>query len=315
MFKLFFSLLFLFGGICHAENIFPASSVFIINSKNESGIPRNFRSTSNDFMRPTEGPRPSTEGLKALNISGSSQFSEKGLVSILDQLGHPKNFYIVDLRQEYHGFLNGTPVSWYAPKNWENVGKSVNQILNGEKERLQVALERKDLILSKIVKKDKKGLKLPEAASVPFTAVGATTEEVLASRYQLGYIRIPVTDACKPTNEMVDRFISFVKSLPNESWLHFHCSAGVGRTSTFMIMYDIMKNSKKLSFEEIFKRQYLLGGANLSKFDPETSWKYPLAVERYQFLKDFYEYARANSDNFATTWSASIHARASVPVS
>lgn len=309
MFKLFLSTLFLFSGICYAENVFPASSVFIINSKNESGLPRNFRSTSLDFKRHTEGPLPSIEGLKALNISGSSQFSEKGLVSILNELGHPKNFYIVDLRQEYHGFLNGTPVSWYAPKNWENVGKPLNEISNGEKDRLQQALNRKDLILSKIVKKDKHGLKLPEAASVPFTAVGAATEEDLASRYQLGYIRIPVTDASRPTNEMVDCFISFVKSLPKDSWLHFHCSAGVGRTSTFMIMYDSMKNAKKLSFDEIFKRQYLLGGANLSKFDAKTSWKYPLAVERYQFLKDFHEYARTNSDHFATSWSEYARAK------
>ena len=41
---------------------------------------------------------------------------------------------------------------------------------------------------------------------------------------------------------------------------HFHCKEGIGRTTTFMIMYDIMKNYKEVSLNDIIKRQYLPSG-------------------------------------------------------
>ena len=39
---------------------------------------------------------------------------------------------------------------------------------------------------------------------------------------------------------MVDYFIDFVENQPENTWLHFHCKAGAGRTTTFMIMKYIL---------------------------------------------------------------------------
>lgn len=311
------TLALLFHGLSFA-NIDQSEAILIINAKNESELlaanklvlPRNFRSTTLGFKKKAEGKLPSTEGLSTLRISGSSQFTEKGFEAILKELGCPKNLFIVDLRQESHGFLNGTPVSIYARQNKGNLGKSLSKIEQEEKAFLKDAVMRRNIVLSKVEQKDKLGKELPETSPMPFVATGDETEEMLISRYKAGYIRIPVTDAMRPTDEMVDRFIEFFKGLPNESWIHFHCSAGVGRTTSFMVMYDMMKNSKIVNFDDILKRQYMLGGHDLSNYGSKTSWKYPAAIERYQFMKDFYDYAKSNNDNFATTWTEYLKKKA-----
>ena len=82
-------------------------------------------------------------------------------------------------------------------------------------------------------------------------------------------------------------FINFVKSLPKESLrLHFHCAAGEGRSTTFLVMYDMMRNSTKVKLQDIFLRQYLLGGIN---FLNETSndWRKNYLEERKTFLGSF----------------------------
>ena len=63
-------------------------------------------------------------------------------------------------------------------------------------------------------------------------------EKTLAEENNIGYLRIPVTDGNLPNDDMTNYFINFVNNQPENTWLHFHCKAGVGRTTTFMIMYD-----------------------------------------------------------------------------
>jgi len=280
-------------------------SILVINSKSEINeevmLPRNFR-TSLDVLKSDDNELPILEGLKELNIIGSSQFSEKQLELVLKQVNHPAKLYIVDLRQEWHGFLNGVPVNWYGVRNASNSGKTTTQIMHEENERLEELREKKDIQLSNIIQKDKFGQKLPEVTSVPFKVDNCSTEAKLAAKYQVDYFRIPVGDALKPNKEMVDRFVSFIQTLPKGTWLYFHCAAGRGRTSTFMAMYDMLKNANRVSFNDIVKRQYLLGGADLSKFGSENTWKYPVAIERYQFLKDFYTYAKASENGTKMTW-------------
>jgi len=52
------------------------------------------------------------------------------------------------------------------------------------------------------------------------------------------------------------------------------------------------------------KRQTALGGAELRELPDKTDYKYPFAAERLAFLVNFYEYARANKDNFSTGYLA-----------
>ncbi len=312
MFKILLCTFALMSGFCVAKNIDPSYVPLVLNARNESGLPRNYRSVLSDFKKrvkndiiPTDN-LPSREGLKELNMSGSSQFAEKGLESILQELGYPKNFYDIDLRQEPHGFINGLAVNWYAARNSINAGKTLSQILKEEKELLQSVANQKNIILGRVVGKDTLGLTPPEIVGTPLTVVSVSTEEALASKFNINYVRFPVSDALRPSDEVVDQFVAFVMILPKDFWLHFHCAAGRGRTAAFMAMYDSIRNAKNVSFDDIIRRHYLLGGADLSHFGSKSSWKYAYAVERYQFLRDFYEYCKSNKDDFATPWSSFI---------
>ena len=86
-----------------------------------------------------------------------------------------------------------------------------------------------------------------------------------------------------PTDDMVDYFIDIVKNQPKNSWFHFHCKEGIGRTSTFMIMYDMMKNYQSVSADEIIKRQLAL--ANYKESTIESFYN----KERIGFLNEFYK--------------------------
>jgi protein tyrosine phosphatase (PTP) superfamily phosphohydrolase (DUF442 family) len=118
----------------------------------------------------------------------------------------------------------------------------------------------------------------------------------LVRSQRMSYIRIPVTDGRMPTNDMVDYFVRLMNSKPQNIWLHFHCKGGAGRTTTFMIMFDMMKNSKEVSAEDIIERQVLL--ANLSTHSRKSFY----SEERISFLNNFYRYCRKNADSFKTTW-------------
>ena len=122
-------------------------------------------------------------------------------------------------------------------------------------------------------------------------------ENHLVNSKSLSYIRIPVTDGKIPTDDMVDYFVELVKSQPKNTWLHFHCKEGIGRTTTFMIMYDMIKNSKEVTADDIIKRQLLL-----ANFD-ENHIKSFYNNERIIFLENFYKYCKENSNNFNIKWS------------
>ncbi len=278
------------------------SFLLIQNMKNENTLPRNFRKCSDPFK--IDSQIPSREGFSDLPISGSGQFSEKSLNAMMDHLGgNPDRLYIIDLREEHHGFLNGIAVSWYAPKNWMNYGKSKDQIENGENKALNQLQNKKTEILNEVVKKDKTGAKLPETEQKSISVQITSSEKKFVTATGAHYIRIPLTDHLKPSDERVDEFIALVKQIPKSAWLHFHCSAGMGRTTTLMTMYDMIKNAKNVSFQDIIRRHFYIGGTHLQKILEPTQWKYAYHAERILFLEAFYQYCRDNKDDFTTPWS------------
>jgi hypothetical protein len=132
-------------------------------------------------------------------------------------------------------------------------------------------------------------------------------EASLAQTMKAGYLRLPTTDHCRPRDSEVDQFVAFEASLPANTWLHFHCRAGDGRTTTFMAMHDIINNAPTDSLATILTRQGPsgLGGIDLSKMPTDqTVFSYPFSIERVMFIQNFYAYVVANkSGNFKTTWS------------
>lgn len=255
-----------------------------VDSKNQTGLPEKFRKT-NSAITSEENKMPNLYGFNSLNESGSAQFCGDGLEAIKASIGKKTLIIDIDLRQESHGFINGMAVSWANKGNNANKGLTKKQVLEEEESKL------KSIKLNK-----------PVTYSNDFTVLAkeVTNENDLVKNKGMEYIRIPVTDVGKPTKDMVDYFVQFIRDLPEDAWLHFHCKHGVGRTTTFMVMYDSMRNAKNVTLEDILSRQILIGGKDLFE---GTDGIEVNAVKRSEFITEFYRYCKENKDNYKTTWS------------
>lgn len=269
---------------------------------------RNFR-TTNDAITPKEGATaPSTAGLAALHESGSSEFSSKGLKSMMKKFSGPVTVF--DLRQEDHGFINDLPVSWFATNNWANVDKPHDVIVAEEKARFVVLTPGAKVAVTtdKAKKGDPDTAAAPAApaAAVPDLSIAsAETEGQLVNAAGAHYVRLTVTDHCRPTDAEVDAFVAAVRALPADGWAHFHCRAGRGRTTTFMALYDMLRNAQNVSLLDIVQRQSLLAGDyDLLGKESEPGAKAGVAADRAAFVRAFYDYAKANPNGQPQLWSA-----------
>lgn len=236
----------------------------ILDSKKNYKLPARFRTIEN------------------LNISGSAEFRPSQIDNIKAAINAPK-ITVVDLRQESHGFLNDNPISYYS------FFQIINNNLNSSE-----AEKAEEIALSE----------LPLNKNIPiFRVTGEYLESIKASvilnekslfnNYGLGYKRLAVRDNWIPTPETVDDFISFIKNLNNDVHILFHCDAGDGRTTMFMSMYQMVKNTSNLSLSTILNDQITAGGIVLTDNIPRAT-----------FLEYFYNYTLENKNsNFETSYS------------
>ena len=275
------------------DYINPIASQQVIDVTNDNVLPQKFRTTK-DTIDESIAKGVDLTGLSELNISGSKTPSENAL-KLIKEKTEGYDLYDIDLRKESHGIVNGMVVSWFGERDDSNRGLTEKQVLTDEKNRLKKI---KDAGYAKFAV-------LPNGKSVDLTEVNnittVQTEEELAESLGIGYIRIQVSDHYQPEAEQIDQFIKFTKGLPEKAWLHFHCRGGAGRTTTFMCMYDMMKNAKKVSFDDIVKRQSIIGGENLLEGNDED--KANPGNTRADALRKFYDYCHNNNDNFETTYS------------
>lgn len=123
-----------------------------------------------------------------------------------------------------------------------------------------------------------------------------TPEQEQTAGARLEYKRFHILDHHRPADKEVDKFIVFIRGLgaKNDTWLHFHCKGGKGRTTTFMTMYDMLANARNVGFDDIIFRQHLLNGSDLTKIPGglKGAWKKEAAEDRFIFLWYFYQYAK-----------------------
>lgn len=272
----------------------------VLDAYNNPDYPKNFRSSKTPYPRHTKHA-PSRVGLDDLNISGSAQFTKNNLENMMRDL-KVHSGYIIDLRQESHGFLNNSPISWYGLNNAENRKRTPDQIETVEYRLIhKLAPLKHTTVYDRIRKKNGEVVFKPRL----FYYQTASTEKELIDSIGFKYIRIYVLDKHPPTNQQVDQFVEFVKGLPktNTPWLHFHCRAGKGRTTTFMILYDIIRNAHKVSFETIIKRQTLIGGKDFMNVAAMRPAQIPMNQIRMKLLEKFYQYAKDPKGYPMTSWS------------
>jgi protein-tyrosine phosphatase len=273
--------------------------IWDVDLKLGTSLPRNFR-TTDDPIKANNGQIPANTGLTDLRASGGGEFTADGLKLLLRRTRGPVTVF--DLRQETHIFVNGLPISWFATHDWANVGRTHNEIEADEAARVKSLKPG-----SKIVVNPGAAIKKPGvASSAPenVTVEHASTEADIVQENGAAYVRLTVTDHARPVDKEVDRFILAVRTLPENGWAHFHCEAGRGRTTTFMALYDMLRNATRVSLEDIARRQQLLGYDYdvLRPADPGT-WKVPYTDDRIAFVRAFYEYVRANPGGRPQLWS------------
>lgn len=246
----------------------PTSPVeLVFDTKYDSPKPVNYR--KNDELR----------------ISGSASYTPKALKDIAKPAKKLKApLYVFDLRQESHGLINDKPVTWAADRDWAIADLNHDESIRRER-RLLGDLKVGDKVDGVAIK-------------------SIETEESMVRSGGHQYVRLTVTDHVRPVDSEVDRFIENLRELPDNAWIHFHCRAGKGRTTTFMIMYDMLVNAKHMSFDEIVERNKKLSNDfDVLAIGEANEWKYPFAKERAEFIRSFYEYAKAHPRGEGMLWS------------
>jgi len=277
----------------------PPVLIWDIDLKLANALPRNFR-TTNDPLKENKGETPSTTGLSDLRASGSGEFTPESLKLVLTRTRGPVTVF--DLRQETHVFVNDMPVSWYASHDWANVGRSQEDIERDEAARVQSFKPGSEIDVrpGHPVKHGNSSSVTPQRVTVE----RASTERDVAEGAGAHYVRITVTDHARPLDQEVDRFVLAVRALPENAWAHFHCEAGLGRTTTFMVLYDMLRNANRVSLDNIVGRQKILSkGYDVLQSADAENWKAPYTADRAAFVREFYDYARANPNGRPQLWS------------
>ncbi len=280
----------------------PNSNVVLIYDKNpnNSALPKRLRFCTD----PIEGLN--NTGLKDLNMIGSGAFTESQLDSITKG---KTSFIIVDLREESHCYINGEPVCWYEGRNTANEGKTPDTILVSENAALSAINLGSNIPIAYIADKSN-GIVEKYDWHYPVTETVMSEQELVESK-GYGYQRFFVTNHQHPSDSEIERFLAFVSTTPIDSWLYFHCRAGAGRTTTFMVMYDIIRTGSDVPLKDIISRHAALGGKRLFDFPEGSGYKYENALKRKIFLENFYSYVTSGaiSEVCWSQWNQQKHSK------
>lgn len=264
----FISLFLLFTSLISSKPLCFTSnkneSIITIDSTSSVGLPMRLRD------------------IPTLNISGSAQFTKDQLLNLKNSI-NKDNICIVDLRQESHGMINDLAISFLNPYKYLNNGFTTEQTIKAENSLLNKIKIGNTIQLYKHT-----GIFIKD-----ITVDFISNESQLVTEADMQYKRFAVKDNSAPTPDIVDEFVEFIKNKPDDIHLHFHCAAGKGRTTSFMVMYQAMKNNSNLTLEQLLSYQYNIGGVNLHDNNIQ-----------YNFLEDFCNYVQKNKDsNYSISYS------------
>lgn len=308
------------------------------DTKNSQVRVRAFRESHQALTLPINA-----SGLAELNFSASGQFTSLEFEEVVAYVG--KNFpnirtlIVVDLRKEAHVFINGVPFSaalnalsdanyWKQPADLSNTDLLLKQEILTEIPKGPIIIQDTHHDHSAIEiwsKKDWPQVQIKE--NTVHNDVLIQTEEELVESYstnalKVSYKRFYNLDHCRLSNKNVDSFIDFAAGIDkSNTWLHFHCKGGKGRTTIYSFIYDLLHNAKHIdSAADAFERQVALGGKDFRKVLVQGSDTWNDKVKRYgmceayylqqnyilrkQFLENFFRFSkRLDAQQTWTEWS------------
>lgn len=275
----------------------------ILDMPGDDTLPNQYRACFGPFAKEAflDVSSPSRTGLDDLKASGSADFSV-GQFHMLQQALPTQSLIVVDLRQESHGLVNNMCVSWFSIWDSVNAGKSVEQAEEDEARRLQQIADKGLVRLNRWAGKDNGDPAHWVTVRIPVQVRKTETEEELVTGSGARYYRIAAADLQPPDAEDVDRFIQLYRTLGPEDWLHFHCCAGNGRTTTFMTLYDMMRNYGKVSAADIIARQHFIGGIDLTDLNRKPG-KVEWSQQRLDAVNRFYRYCQEQGPGYPLLYS------------
>ena len=271
-----------------------------------------YRSMKTPFSNPEGSLNP--QGMHSVRAAASMQFSASDFVHLIAQIqkDYPEataqKIWVFDLREEFHGFIQGCDVYWRrSPQNDANAGIAHESLSVGEDRHLQAFFAHKKLVVSSHIpwKETTASLERPKGNSTfVLSTQEVETERSLVQRFGAHYVRIPVTDHTPPSPDDVDLFITYLKDLPKDAVMLFHCQGGYGRTTTFMALTDIWINHHQATCAEILARQAALPYALdlRAHHYPGQTWKEAKSRDRQRLVEQFYEYVHTPGLKAASTF-------------
>lgn len=247
--------------------------VFLVSQEKSSIL--NFR-TCQDSLKPSRFS-PSLIGLRELNSSASGRLSQAKIEKYFQRL--PAKVFVIDVRAEEDLYINGISASWLG----------IRYLDDQVEDRLykthfwKTPVQHLKWAWRRVV--NLKSLATPQQQNLQ-------KEEAFLKNLGHNYYCFAGQRHMVHSNEMIQMFITFIEALPEDAWLHFHCATGRGRSTTFMILYDIYRNAKKVPLEDIILRQHLLGGENVLDvaFRPKGTWTRDSLLKRKELVERFYAY-------------------------
>ncbi|MBR5111715.1 MAG: protein tyrosine phosphatase [Clostridia bacterium] len=242
--------------------------------------------------------QPDLTGLDTLHASGSGFFNESQFANMVEAIRaqHDGPVYDIDLRREPHGLFNGVSVTWYSKYNLYRMELSAEEADREAKEFMHAAAGTAQVLYNS-------GDYPDPSKTIPIQVESVLTEDELCAKYGVNYVHITCNDHIFPSDEEIDTFVKLVRSLPENAWVHLHCSAGKGRTTTFLALYDMMRNPG-VSLRDVAYRQAYLGTMYVLARGSESQWHQPYDDERADMMPYLYDYVQQNHETgFAALWS------------
>ncbi len=240
---------------------------------------------------------PDRAGLDTLNMSGSGVIHENAIRhSFKDIPVSSDKIYVINLTTVDQLYANGRPFRWF---NWKQ-----NPDAPGEVKQPYYAINK--FKLNRLIRiKDNAKWYLRRHYYPKLQDSFIESEEQMINRMGYHYASFYVNRREVFPPETIDQFLEFVRKLPVDAWLHFHCDGGNSRTTTLMIFYDIIKNGKQIPLQVIVERQHALGGVDINDVQPRKggTWKIKNLIMRKNLVNDFYRYVNDEKGYGLTKWS------------
>ncbi|MGN0901901.1 MAG: hypothetical protein ACI4M9_01325 [Succinivibrio sp.] len=248
----------------------------------------------------------SRAGMDTLQTVGSADFTQKQFDWLLSELSKqgvsPDKITVMDLRGESHGLIDGNVFMLWIENNCVNESKPTETVLEEEKLLLSKLKSQKEV---RMYETNDKWAPAFDKDMLSFKDSEIISEKELVESRGAKYIRFADTNHFRPDDHEVDLFVDFMKTVKSDEWLAMHCYAGEGRTTNFMVMTDIFKNYKLVSFDDIAARQGLIGPVDVRievAVTGKTHYKMKASIERRIFLQQFYRYAK-ETEFTGVSWS------------